>query len=532
MTLLSVKNLSVSFMQQGRSVLAANNISFALEAGQTLALIGESGSGKSVTALAIQRLLAKNADVSGESWFEGQNTQSLSETQLQQLRGRRIGMVFQEPMTSLNPLHPIEQQIAETLLLHQGLSASAARQRCLELLDMVGLPQASQRLAAYPHELSGGQRQRIMIAMALANNPSLLIADEPTTALDVTIQAQILTLLKNLQQQLNLALLLISHDLGIVQRMAQKIVVLKNGQIVEQASTTELFNSPQHDYTKHLLNTVPQGSAPAIAADAPELLQCQNLKVHFPIKGGWLRRTTATIKAVDGVSLKLHAGETLGIVGESGSGKTTLGLALLRLVASDGPIVFMGQNLQGQSFAALRPLRQKMQIVFQDPYGALSPRMCVGDIIAEGLDIHNLADAQLRREKINQALSEVGLVPDMASRFPHEFSGGQRQRIAIARALILQPALLVLDEPTSALDVSVQAQIVELLRGLQQKYGMAYIFISHDLRVVRAMAHQVIVMKNGLVVEHGSAEAIFHQPQQPYTQQLLAAALNLTEVAV
>lgn len=524
MTLLSVENLSIAFGHDESRTQVVHGVSFDISKGETVALVGESGSGKSVTALSILRLLPyPNAShPTGRILFNGEE---ITDKNVQSLRGNRIAMIFQEPMTSLNPLHTIEKQINEVLFLHKGLSKNAARTRTLELLALVGIPEPEKRLGSYPHELSGGQRQRVMIAMALANDPDLLIADEPTTALDVTIQAQILALLKDIQSKLGMALLLITHDLHIVRKMADRVCVMQQGELVEQGSCGALFNAPQHPYTQMLLASQPRGEARPVPLDAEIVLEAQDVKVHFPIKKGLLRRTVDTIRAVDGISLTVREGETLGIVGESGSGKTTLGLALLRLQTSQGDIAFENQKISGFSRSEMRPLRREMQIVFQDPYGSLSPRMTVGDIIAEGLDLHGLVTSpEQRAARIQAALEEVGLEPAMASRFPHEFSGGQRQRIAIARAMILNPKLVILDEPTSALDMSVQAQIVELLRALQKKHRLAYLFISHDLRVVRAMSNHVIVMKQGRVVEQGTAKAIFTVPREAYTKTLVAAA--------
>ncbi len=528
--LLEVTDLSVSFSVSGREIKAVRHASFSIDKGETVALVGESGSGKSVSALSVLQLLPypKASHPSGSIRFRGREIMGADEPVLRDVRGDDISMIFQEPMTSLNPLHSVERQINETLILHKGLDRAAARLRTLELLDLVGLRDAALRLTAYPHELSGGERQRVMIAMALANEPDLLIADEPTTALDVTIQAQILKLLAELQDKLGMAMLLITHDLGIVRRMASRICVMKDGEIVEAAATEELFANPQHEYTRHLLDSEPSGRPEPVAADAPELIAADDLKVWFPIKRGILRRTTDYAKAVDGITPRLKVGQTLGIVGESGSGKTTLGLGLLRLISSKGPIRFAEQDIQGLSFKALRPLRREMQIVFQDPFGSLSPRMSIGQIVAEGLDVHQLADTPEQRDAmIVDALEEVGLDPESRHRYPHEFSGGQRQRVAIARAIILKPRLVVLDEPTSALDMSVQAQIVDLLRKLQKDHNLAYMFISHDLRVVRAMSHYVIVMRDGRVVEEGPAERIFDDPREPYTKALMAAAFEL-----
>ena len=533
MSLLTVQDLAVSFGQGPQETPAVRGVSFTIKSGETLALVGESGSGKSVSALSILQLLPYPLAHHPSGSIQLGDTELLGAPQnlLRSIRGNRIAMVFQEPMTSLNPLHSIARQIGEVLELHKGLSGPALRKRILELLDLVGLPQAQDRLSALPHELSGGQRQRVMIAMALANEPDLLIADEPTTALDVTIQAQILKLLKDLQSRMGMALLFITHDLSIVHKMADRVCVMQAGKIVEQGALKTLFSAPQHAYTRKLLAAKPGGAPPSPPEDAPQIIASEDLRVWFPIKKGVIRRTVDHIKAVDGISLKLHEGQTLGVVGESGSGKSTLGLALLRLLSSRGAILFCGKSITDLKTKALQPLRREMQIVFQDPYGSLSPRLSVGQIIEEGLLVHGLGGSpQERRKQINQVLAEVGLDPETQDRYPHEFSGGQRQRIAIARALVLKPRLLILDEPTSALDVSVQAQIVELLRQLQARYKLAYVFISHDLRVVRALAHELIVMKDGQVVETGPAAKVFTQPQAAYTQALLSAALNL-EVA-
>jgi microcin C transport system ATP-binding protein len=532
--LLSIRDLSVTFATAGRSFVAVNGISFDLDRGETVALVGESGSGKSVTALSILQLLPYPVASHGPESsirFDGQELIGAPPALLQSVRGGRIAMIFQEPMTSLNPLHTIEKQISETLFLHKRMSRAAARARILELLHLVGLADAEQRLGAYPHQLSGGQRQRVMIAMALANEPDILIADEPTTALDVTIQAQILKLLKELQARFGMALLLITHDLGIVRKMADRVCVMTRGEIVEQEKATELFAFPRHPYTRRLLAAEPKGRAPVPETVPPVLLTASEIKVWFPIKTGLFRRTTGHVKAVDGVDLTVHEGQTLGIVGESGSGKTTLGLALLRLLDCEGRIAYDGKELETLSGSRMRPLRRELQIVFQDPFSSLSPRLSIGQIVEEGLKVHGIGgSAEARRDLIAQTLREVGLDPDSADRYPHEFSGGQRQRVAIARALVLKPRFIVLDEPTSALDMSVQAQIVDLLRELQQRHRLAYLFISHDLRVVRALASEVIVMKDGRVVETGSAERIFAAPQQPYTKALLAAAFNLEAV--
>ncbi len=524
--LLAIGDLSVSF----GATPAVKQVSFTLHRGETLALVGESGSGKSVSALSILQLLPYPYahHPSGSIRLRDEELLGATPTRLREVRGNQIAMVFQEPMTSLNPLHSIEKQIGETLILHKGLSGKSLRTRIVELLEMVGLSDAAHRLNALPHELSGGQRQRVMIAMALANDPDILIADEPTTALDVTIQAQILKLLEELQARLGMAILFITHDLSIVRKIADRVCVMRAGEIVETGNVAAIFARPQHAYTRALLAAEPRGEPPPQVADAPEIMHAKQLKVWFTAQRGFFGRAKAYIKAVNDVSIQLYQGQTLGVVGESGSGKTTLGLALLRLLSSEGAIQFEGQRLDQLGSKALRPLRKKLQIVFQDPFGSLSPRLSIGEIIEEGLLVHGLADEPAkRRQRISKALEEVGLDPDTQDRYPHEFSGGQRQRIAIARALALQPRLLILDEPTSALDVSVQAQIVDLLRDLQHRHQLAYLFISHDLRVVRALANHLLVMKNGQVVESGTAQHVFAHPQHPYTQALLAAALNL-----
>ena len=527
--LLEIRDLAVSF----GALPAVKRISMTLNRGETLALVGESGSGKSVTALSILQLLPypHARHPGGSIRLRGQELLGAPPERMREIRGAQIAMVFQEPMTSLNPLHAIEQQVGETLELHKGLRGDALRARILELLELVGLPAAAQRLNALPHELSGGQRQRVMIAMALANDPDILIADEPTTALDVTIQAQILKLLEDLQAKLGMAILFITHDLGIVRRIAGRVCVLRAGEVVESGAVAEIFDNPRHPYTRQLLAAEPKGDPPPEVTEAPEMIAGEGLKVWFPLKRGLFGRVADHVKAVDGVSASVREGQTLGVVGESGSGKTTLGLALLRLLSSEGAIRFAGQRIDGLPSKTLRPLRKGMQIVFQDPFGSLSPRLSVGEIVEEGLLVHGLAgDHAARRARIAQTLEEVGLDPAAQDRYPHEFSGGQRQRIAIARALALKPRLLVLDEPTSALDVSVQAQIVDLLRDLQRRYRLAYLFISHDLRVVRALANHLLVMKSGRVVEAGPARQVFETPQHPYTRALLAAALNLETV--
>ena len=533
MSLLNVNDLSVAFKIEGGELDAVKEVSFSIDKGETLALVGESGSGKSVTALSIIQLLPypKARHPGGSILFDGVEMVGADADTLRKMRGDRISMIFQEPMTSLNPLHSIERQIGETLTLHRGLSGREARARTVELLKLVQLRDPEQRLQSYPHQLSGGQRQRVMIAMALANEPDLLIADEPTTALDVTIQAQILQLLKDLQARLGMAMLLITHDLTIVRKVADRVAVMTQGEIVEQGTTASVFETPQHAYTQHLLAAEPKGKALAHDPSAPIVMAGNDVKVHFPIQRGLLKRTVGYVKAVDGIDISIKEGQTVGVVGESGSGKTTLGLALLRLLRSEGDITFNGENIQGWSSRQLRPLRRHMQIVFQDPFGSLSPRMSVGQIIEEGLVLHGIGDGRAgRRELVSKILEEVGLDPASQDRYPHEFSGGQRQRISIARAIVLEPSFVVLDEPTSALDMSVQAQIVDLLRDLQSRRGLAYLFISHDLRVVRALSDQVLVMRQGEVVETGSADDIFERPQHPYTQALMAAALNVEAV--
>jgi microcin C transport system ATP-binding protein len=522
--------LSVAFAVEGGTSLAVDRVSFDLAKGETVALVGESGSGKSVTALSIVRLLPYPAasHPSGEVIFNGTDLLKAPERELRKVRGADISMVFQEPMTSLNPLHTIERQVGEILKVHRGWSAEKCRARVLELLAQVGIPNAQERLDAFPHQLSGGQRQRVMIAMALANEPDLLIADEPTTALDVTVQAQILALLKELQTRLGMAMLFITHDLGIVRRIADRVCVMTEGRVVEQGATARVFDAPEHAYTKKLLAAEPKGLPPASVAGAKPVVEVTDLKVWFPIKRGFFRKTVGHVKAVDGVSITVREGQTVGVVGESGSGKTTLGLAILRLISSEGRIAYLGQAIEGFGFAEMRPLRRDMQIVFQDPYGSLSPRMPVLDIVAEGLGVQGakLKTAE-KREAVARALADVGLDPAAMDRYPHEFSGGQRQRIAIARALALDPAFIVLDEPTSALDMSVQAQIVDLLRDVQARRKLSFLFISHDLKVVRALANDVVVMRQGKVVEQGPAATVMTAPANDYTRALLAAAFDL-----
>jgi microcin C transport system ATP-binding protein len=528
-TVLDVRDLGIRFHQDGRVIDAVRGVSFSVGKGETVALVGESGSGKSVTALATVSLLPDSALVTGSVRYNGAEMVGAAEPELRRVRGNDISFIFQEPMTSLNPLHTIQTQLGESLALHQGLTGDAARARIIELLNKVGIREAESRLDAYPHQLSGGQRQRVMIAMALANGPDLLIADEPTTALDVTIQAQILELLADLKRTEGLSLLFITHDLGVVRRIADRVCVMQGGEIVEQGPAEQIFAAPQHPYTQKLLAAEPKGRPDPVAADAPEIVRTEGLRVWFPIHRGFLRRTVGYVKAVNDATLSVRAGETLGIVGESGSGKTTLALAILRLIPSTGPVVFLGQDLQSRHGRELRDLRRNLQIVFQDPFGSLSPRMTVEQIIAEGLGVHGVEPGRDKRQMVADIMTEVGLDPAAMGRYPHEFSGGQRQRIAIARAMILRPKLVVLDEPTSALDMTVQVQIVDLLRALQRKWGLAYLFISHDLRVVRALAHKVIVMKDGDVVEAGVGAQVFENPQHAYTQALLAAAFGLSE---
>ena len=528
--LLEIKDLSVAFRQGGRETLAVDRVSFDIRSGETLALVGESGSGKSVTALSVMKLLPYPSahHPTGAIRFKGRDLLKLREREMRRVRGKDITIIFQEPMTSLNPLHTIEQQIGEILLLHAGLTGAAAGKRILELLADVGIPDPRTRLASYPHQLSGGQRQRVMIAMALANEPDLLIADEPTTALDVTVQAQIIALLKDLQQRLGMSLLFITHDLGIVRKLADRVCVMKEGKIVEHGPVQQVFAAPQHPYTRALLAAEPRPDPAPLQPDAPLVLDAQHLKVWFAITRGLMRKVVGHVKACDGISVQLHKGETLGIVGESGSGKSTLGRAILRLISSEGSIIFMGNELQDLKFKEMRPYRHAMQIVFQDPYGSLSPRMSVAEIIKEGLRVHHPAMTERERdERVIQALKDVGLDPATRFRFPHEFSGGQRQRIAVARAIVLEPTFIVLDEPTSALDMLIQAQMVDLLRDLQKRRDLTYLFISHDLRVVAALASRLLVMRHGQVVEAGDAAGLFRNPKTDYTRALFAAAFKL-----
>ena len=532
--LLHVRDLSVAFHQPSGTSLAVDRISFEIKRGECVALVGESGSGKSVSALSVLKLLPypTASHPTGSIHFKGRELLTLSENEIRSIRGNDISIIFQEPMTSLNPLHTIEAQIVEILQLHSGIRGPMARARTLELLTQVGIPEPQTRLASYPHQLSGGQRQRVMIAMALANEPDLLIADEPTTALDVTVQAQILTLLAEIRARLGMSLLFITHDLGIVRRIADVVCVMNNGKIVEQGPVEQVFTAPKHPYTRALLAAEPKPDPAPPQPNAPVVMSTDDLKVWFPIKRGLLRKTVGHIKAVDGVNLQVRKGETLGVVGESGSGKTTLGLALLRLISSNGRIVFLGKDIQGLRFKEMRPIRRDMQIVFQDPFGALSPRMSVGDIIAEGLTVHQPGLSQAEREtRVIKALKDVELDPATRFRYPHEFSGGQRQRISIARALVLEPDFIVMDEPTSALDMLLQAQMVDLLRELQRKRDLTYLFISHDLRVVASLASHLIVMRHGKVVEEGAAAELFKNPKSDYTRALFAAAFRLEAAA-
>lgn len=528
-TVLKIESLSIAFQQGQHENSAVEDVSFDLKQGEMFALVGESGSGKSVTAMAITQLLPKSITryKSGKILFEGQDLLQKTPAEIRKVRGNRIGMVFQEPLTALNPLHTVQKQIGEILKVHRGVTGKAATARILELLSLVGIPDPETRLKSYPHQLSGGQRQRVMIAMALANEPEILIADEPTTALDVTIQKQVLNLLKELQQKLGMTVLLITHDLGIVKRYAHRVGVMTQGKLVEVNETQQLFDAPQHEYTKALLDAEPSGLPVEPDVKSPSIMDVQSLRVWFPIKRGVFKHTVGYIKAVDDISFTIKKGYTLGIVGESGSGKTTLVQALLKLIDSNGSIKFHEQELEKLSAQQVRPLRKRMQIVFQDPFSSLSPRMSIEEIVSEGMNIHNLGSKKEREAKVIKALQEVGLDPGMRHRFPHEFSGGQRQRIAIARALILEPELIVLDEPTSALDRSIQAQLMDLLRSLQQKHGFSYLFISHDLKVVKTIAHDVLVLKQGKALEYGPANAIFNSPQHEYTKELISSAFAL-----
>ncbi|RTR03361.1 ABC transporter ATP-binding protein [Halomonas nitroreducens] len=522
--LLEVDGLSVDFALPHGTVPAVKQVSFAIASGETLALVGESGSGKSVSSTAAIGLLPDLARTRGAIRFAGEDLLAATPRRLRRLRGNDISMIFQEPMTSLNPLHRIGRQIAEVLERHRGLKGDPARQRVLDLLDQVGIPEPARRIDSFPHELSGGQRQRVMIAMALACEPKLLIADEPTTALDVTVQAQILTLLQDLQRRYGMAILFITHDLGIVRHFADRVCVMRQGEVVETAETTALFAAPKHAYTRMLIDAEPHGRKPPVPADAPLLLEARDLRVRFPLKKR-LFRPGSDFEAVRGIDLRVRRGQTVGIVGESGSGKSTLGRALLRLLDSRGDIRFDDTALAGLDSAGMRPLRSRMQVVFQDPFGSLSPRLTVGEIVGEGLRVH--APELGRRERdarVQEALNDVALDPAMRHRYPHEFSGGQRQRIAIARALVLKPEFLLLDEPTSALDRSVQATVIDLLRDLQHQYDLTYLFISHDLAVVRALADTVLVMKAGEVVEQGATETLFRAPREAYTRELMRAA--------
>ncbi len=530
-TILEIRDLNVRFRQEGAVTHAVKDVSFDIAKGETVGLVGESGSGKSVTALSTVELLPASAEITGSVLYDGAEMVGAPEKELRRVRGNDISFIFQEPMTSLNPLHTLDKQLGESLLVHQGLTGAAAEARILELLHEVGIVDPESRLKSYPHQLSGGQRQRVMIAMALANNPKLLVADEPTTALDVTIQAQILELLAQIQRDRGMSMLFISHDLGIVRKFADRVNVMKDGAIVEQGDTETIFAAPEHPYTQKLLSAESTGRPDPVPSGAKMIAETEDLRIWFPIQRGLLKRTVGHVKAVNAATLSVRAGETVGIVGESGSGKTTLALAIMRLISSEGPVVFQGRNIQGLKSRDLRPLRAEMQIVFQDPYGSLSPRMTVEEIIAEGLTIHRVDPGRDRRELVAEIMQEVGLDPTTMYRYPHEFSGGQRQRIAIARAMILRPKLVVLDEPTSALDMTVQVQIVELLRNLQKKYGLAYLFISHDLKVVRALSHKVIVMKRGDVVEAGDASQVFEAPESEYTRALMAAAFEMTSEA-
>jgi microcin C transport system ATP-binding protein len=528
--LLAVDNLSVEFMLAGEPKRVVHGVTFDVKAGEKFALVGESGSGKTVTALAIQQLNdpSRVRYPTGSIRFGGRDLLHLPEDEIRSVRGREIGMIFQEPMTSLNALYTIGDQLMEPLVLHLKLTEQQARARAIELLARARIPDPEKRLGTYPHMLSGGQRQRVMIAMALACNPKLLIADEPTTALDVTIQAQILALLEDLQREFNMSVLFITHDLNLVRRFADRVAVMQEGKIVEQGELAEVFGSPKHVYTRRLLDSEPKPLSDDTPPDGPILLKGEGMRMYFPIKGGWLQRKIGEVKAVDDVSIELRESETVGIVGESGSGKTTLGLSLLRLLDAQGRVVFDGADLTHLRERELRPKRRFFQVIFQDPYSSLSPRMTIEDIVGEGLEVHfpQLSERE-RRDKVIAVLKEVGLTPDMLWRYPHEFSGGQRQRIAIARAVVLEPKLILLDEPTSALDVSVQKQVLELLRRLQEAHNIGYLFITHDLRVIRAMAHRIFVMREGKVVEQGPTESVFANPKEEYTRLLLNASLYL-----
>ena len=527
MKLLDVRNLKIAFRQDGQLLPAVKGVSFDVMKGETVALVGESGSGKSVTALSTVSLLPESAEIEGSIKYDGREMVGATWKELRRTRGNDISFIFQEPMTSLNPLHTLEKQLRESIQLHQGLEGQTLHDKIVELLDKVGIPDPESRLKSYPHQLSGGQRQRVMIAMALANGPDLLIADEPTTALDVTIQAQILDLLADLIRSEGMSLLFITHDLSIVRKFADRVNVMKDGEIVEAGRTDELFANPRHPYTQKLLSAEATGKPLPVPAGAQEIASTKDLRIWFPIERGLLRKTVGHIKAVNAASFSVREGETVGIVGESGSGKTTLALAVMRLISSQGPVVFLGDDIQGWKSKQLRGLRRDMQIVFQDPYGSLSPRMTCEEIIAEGLAVHGVEPGRNKREMVAEIMTEVGLNPEMMHRYPHEFSGGQRQRIAIARAMILRPRLVVLDEPTSALDMTVQVQIVDLLRRLQEKYKLAYLFISHDLKVVRALSHKVLVMKSGDVVEQGDVDQVFDAPKTDYTKALMAAAFEI-----
>ena len=526
--LLQIRDLSIDFVSGETLTHAVRNVSFEVEKGETLALVGESGSGKSATAMSVLRLLPPAAVYpSGRILLEGKDMLSAGADDLREARGRTVGVIFQEPMTSLNPLHTVYKQIAEVIQSHQPVNREKTRARVLELLDLVGIRNAADRLNAFPHELSGGQRQRVMIAMALANEPDLLIADEPTTALDVTVQAQVMRLLAEIQKRMRMAVLFISHDLGIVRRVADRVAVMYGGQIVETAPTEKLFGHPEHPYTRKLMDAEPSGRPVGDPSKSPVLLAAEDLRVHFPIKKGVLKRTADHVRAVDGVSIKIREGESLGVVGESGSGKSTLAFAILRLLKeARGFIRFGHARIDTRGKNEMRPLRRQIQAVFQDPFGSLSPRMPIADIIAEGLKLHAIGNASTREEMVIKAMKEVGLDPDLRHRYPHEFSGGQRQRVAIARVLVLKPRLIILDEPTSSLDRTVQFQVVELLRALQSEHRLSYLFITHDLKLVKALCHSIVVMKNGHMVETGVTDHVLNDPQQAYTRELIQAAFD------